>query len=89
LSLDNQQRHRGSEDKTSDLLIEPEGWAPKEVDMVMPREQRDQGKQKACNERDRTLQVESKKHRSQPEPANNNRTLVPAKRPWNHGSPPL
>ena len=35
LSLDNQRRQRGSEDKYSDLLIELEGWAPKEVDMVI------------------------------------------------------
>ena len=70
LSLDNQRRQRGSEDKNSDLLIEPEGWAPKEVDMTIPREQRDQGKQKASNERDRALQVESKKHGSQLKPWN-------------------
>ena len=68
LNLDNQRRQRGSDDKNSDLLIETEGWAPKEVDMVVPRVQRDQGKQKASNERDRPLQIESKKRRSQLKP---------------------
>jgi hypothetical protein len=71
---DNQRRQRGSEDKNSDLLIELEGWAPKEVDMgEISNEQpsskkRDQGKQKASDERDRALQVESKKHGSQLKP---------------------
>ena len=55
LSLDNQRRQRGSEDRNSDLLIELEGWAPKEVDMVITREECDQGEQKAGNERDRAL----------------------------------
>ena len=55
LSLDNQRRQRGSEDKNSDLLIELEGWAPKEVDMVISGEQSDQGKQSAGDERDRAL----------------------------------
>lgn len=66
MSLDNQRRQRGSDDKTSGLLIELESRAPKEVDMVISGEQRDQGKQKAGDERDRALQVESKRHRSQP-----------------------
>ena len=57
LSLDNQRRQRGSEDRYSDLLIELEGWAPKEVDMVITRKECDQGEQKAGNERDRALQV--------------------------------
>jgi len=34
---DNQRRQQGSEDRNSDLLIELEGWAPKEVDMVITR----------------------------------------------------
>ena len=55
LSLDNQRRQGGSEDRNSDLLIELEGWAPKEVDMVITREKCDQGEQKAGNERDRAL----------------------------------
>ena len=55
LSLDNQRRQRGSEDKNSDLLIELEGWTPKEVDMVISGKQRDQGKQSAGDERDRAL----------------------------------
>ncbi len=55
LSLDNQRRQRGSEDRNSDLLIELEGWAPKEVDMVITRKKCDQGEQKAGNERDRAL----------------------------------
>ena len=55
LSLDNQRRQRGSEDRYSDLLIELEGWAPKEVDMVITREECDQGEQKAGNERDGAL----------------------------------
>ena len=61
LSLDNQRRQRGSEDRYSDLLIELEGWAPKEVDMgEISNEQpsskkRDQGKQSAGDERDRAL----------------------------------
>ena len=55
LSLDNQRRQRGSEDRYSDLLIELEGWAPKEVDMVITRKECDQGEQKAGNERDRAL----------------------------------
>jgi len=66
LSLDNQRRQRGSEDRNSDLLIELEGWAPKEVDMVITREKCDQGEQKAGNERDRALKVKSQNHRSQP-----------------------
>ena len=66
LSLDNQRRQRGSEDRNSDLLIELEGWAPKEVDMVITREECDQGEQKAGNERDRALKVKSQNHRSQP-----------------------
>ena len=57
LSLDNQRRQRGSEDRYSDLLIELEGWAPKEVDMVITRKECDQGEQKTGNERDRALQV--------------------------------
>ena len=65
LSLDNQRRQRGSEDRYSDLLIELEGWAPKEVDMVITREKCDQGEQKAGNERDRALKVKSQNHRSQ------------------------
>ena len=58
LSLDNQsrqRRQRGSEDRNSDLLFELEGWAPKEVDMVITREECDQGEQKAGNKRDRAL----------------------------------
>ena len=55
LSLESQRRQRGSEDKYSDLLVELEGWAPKEVDMVISREQRDQGEQSASDERDRAL----------------------------------
>jgi hypothetical protein len=55
LNLDNQRRQRGSEDKNSDLLIELESWAPKEVDMVISGKQRDQGKQCASDERDRAL----------------------------------
>jgi len=55
LSLDNQRRQRGSEDRNSDLLIELEGWAPKEVDVVITRKECDQGEQKAGNERDRAL----------------------------------
>ena len=55
LSLDNKRRQRGSDDRYSDLLIELEGWAPKEVDMVITREECDQGEQKAGNERDRAL----------------------------------
>ena len=55
LSLDNQRRQGGSEDRYSDLLIELEGWAPKEVDMVITRKECDQGEQKAGNERDRAL----------------------------------
>ena len=55
LSLDNQRRQGGSEDRNADLLIELEGWAPKEVDMVITREKCDQGEQKAGNERDRAL----------------------------------
>jgi hypothetical protein len=41
LSLDSQRRQRGSEDKYSDLIVDLEGWAPKEVDMVISGEQRD------------------------------------------------
>jgi hypothetical protein len=55
LSLDNQRRQGGSEDRYSDLLIELEDWAPKEVDMVITRKECDQGEQKAGNERDRAL----------------------------------
>jgi len=55
LSLDNQRRQRGSEDRYSNLLIELEGWAPKEVDMVITRKECDQGEQKAGNERDCAL----------------------------------
>ena len=55
MSLDNQRRQRGSEDKNSYLLIELEGWTPKEVDMVISGKQRDQGKQSAGDERDRAL----------------------------------
>jgi hypothetical protein len=68
LNLDNQRRQRGSEVKFSDLLIEPECCAPKEVDMVISGEQRNQGQQSAGNESDRALQVESNKPRSQPKP---------------------
>jgi len=42
--------------------------APKKVDMVVTREQRNQGKQKAGEKGDRALQIESKHHRSQPKP---------------------
>ena len=55
LSLDNQRRQRGSEDKYSDLLVELESWAPKEVDMVISGKQRDQGEKGASDERDRAL----------------------------------
>ena len=55
LSLDNKRRQGGSEDRYSDLLIELEDWAPKEVDMVITRKECDQGEQKAGNERDRAL----------------------------------
>ena len=50
------------------MLIDLEGWAPKEVDMAITREKRDQGEQKAGNERDRALKVKSRNHRSQPKP---------------------
>jgi hypothetical protein len=36
--------------------------------MVISSEESDQGEQKAGHERDRALQVESQKHRSQPKP---------------------
>ncbi len=66
LSLESQRRQRGKEERNSDLLIELEGWAPKDVDMVITREQRDQGEQKAGDQRDPALEVESEQHRSQP-----------------------
>jgi hypothetical protein len=47
LSLDNQRRQRGKEDRYSDLLIDPDGDASKKIDMVIAREQRNQGKQHA------------------------------------------
>jgi hypothetical protein len=65
LSLDNQRRQRGKEDKYSDLLIDPDGDASKEIDMVITREQRNQGKQHTGYDGDPALQVESKQHRSQ------------------------
>jgi hypothetical protein len=52
LSLDNQRRHRGKEDKYSDLLIDPDGCTSKEIDMVVAREQRDQRKQDSANDSD-------------------------------------
>ena len=61
-------RQRGSEDRNSDLLIKLKGWAPKEVDMVITRKECDQGEQKAGNERDLAMQVESQNHRNQPKP---------------------
>ena len=66
LSLDNQRRQRGSEDRNSDLLIELEGWAPKEVDMAITRKECDQGGEQSEENRDPDLTVKSQNHRSQP-----------------------
>jgi hypothetical protein len=66
--MDNQHRQRDSKDRYSELLIELESWAPKEVDMVITREECDQGEQKAGNEHDHALQVKSPNLRSQPKP---------------------
>jgi hypothetical protein len=47
------------------LLIDPDGDASKEIDMIITREQRNQGKQHTGYDGDPALQVESKQHRSQ------------------------
>jgi hypothetical protein len=60
LSFDNQRRQRGKEDKYSDLLIDPDGDASKEIDMVITREQRNQGKQHTGYDGDAALQIKSK-----------------------------
>ena len=57
LSLDNQRRQRGKEDRYSDLLIDPDCCTSKEIDMVVAREQRDQRKQDSANDSDPALQV--------------------------------
>jgi hypothetical protein len=67
LSLDNQRRQGGSEDKYSDLLIKAEGCTPEEVDMVVSSKKRDQGQQQTGNDGECALQVESNQHRSQPQ----------------------
>jgi len=40
---DNQRRQRGNEDKSSDLLIDPDGGASKEIGMVITRKQGSDG----------------------------------------------
>ena len=64
---DNQRRQRGNEDKSSDLLINPDRGASKEIDMVITRKQGDQAKQKPANDRDPTLEIKPKEHRSKKE----------------------
>lgn len=60
LSLDNQRRQRGNEDKWYDLLIDPDGGASKAIDMVVTSEQRDQAKQEPANDSDPALKVNPK-----------------------------
>lgn len=55
---ESQRRQRGKEERNSDLLIEPESGASEKVDMVISDEQRDQGEQKAGDQRDPALEVE-------------------------------
>jgi len=65
LSLDNQRRQRGNEDKKSDLLIDPEGGASKDIDMVVTREQGDEAQQDAADNGDPALKVKPEQHRSE------------------------
>jgi hypothetical protein len=65
LSLDNQRRQRGKEDRYADLLIDPDGETSKEIDMVVTSEQRDQSEQNTADDGDPALQVESQQHSSQ------------------------
>jgi hypothetical protein len=77
LSFDNQRRHRGKEDKYSDLLIDPDDDASKGIDMVITREQRNQGEQHTGYDGDPALQIKSKQHRSQTARPSTNNTPVP------------
>jgi hypothetical protein len=71
LSIANQRRQRGSEERNSDLLIELDPGDSREIDMVIASEQCDQNQQQAGGDRDPALKIKSEKNHSQnrsPEP---------------------
>jgi hypothetical protein len=58
LSIDNQRRQRGKEERNSSLLIDGDGAEDGEGDMAVGREKGDQGEKQACDDRDPTLTIE-------------------------------
>jgi hypothetical protein len=65
LSIANQRRQRGSEERNSDLLIELDPGDSREVDMVVASKQCDQNQQQAGSDRDPALKIKSEKNHSQ------------------------
>jgi hypothetical protein len=57
-NIASQRRQRGKEEEYSSLLVELDGSSAWDVDMAVRSEQRDQGNQDACEERDPALKVE-------------------------------
>jgi len=57
LSIANQRRQRGKEERYSDLLIDRDGSEAGEIDMGIRSEQRDQRNQQAGDIRDPDLEV--------------------------------
>ncbi|MCS5700251.1 hypothetical protein NZK32_14515 [Cyanobium sp. FGCU-52] len=58
MSIANQRRQRGKEERNSDLLIDRYGSEDGEIDMGVRREQGDQRDQKAGDDRDPALAIE-------------------------------
>jgi hypothetical protein len=58
LSIDNQRRQRGKEERNSSLLIDGDDAEDGEGDMGVGGEQGDEGKKQACDDRDPALSIE-------------------------------
>jgi hypothetical protein len=58
LSIDNQRRQRGKEERNSSLLIDGDGAEDGEGDMGVRGEQGDQGKKLSGHDRDPALSIE-------------------------------
>ena len=81
LSFQSQRRQRGKQERNSDVLIKPEGWTPKEDDMVIPSKQRDQGEQDAGDQRDPAADLSERAQQSlidfmRPYPEPNQRVVL-------------
>ena len=65
LSIANQRRQRGKQERYADLLIELDGAESGELDMVVAGEQGDQGQQQASDNRDPARKVQTQLNHSQ------------------------